>query len=695
MKMLFLYLIIIISLFYRPAYSQYIQDSRIDSIVNLISQQNISKYMRELSGDTTILVGGVPRLIFSRFYQSTANDWAAQYIYQKFQSFGLSVQYQINSPTAKNVIATKTGTKYPNQKYIIGAHYDNILWPVNPGPLDTVYGADDNASGVCGVLEAARLLANMSFPYTIIFAAWDEEEVGLNGSSAYADSAYARGDSIRAYLNMDMLAWNYNNQNKIFAGPDSNSVFFSEIFNSLKNKYIPAFSTVLLFCENYGSDQLRFLYRHYRTFNVAEYNVNLNPNYHKITDTYANANLPYCIALLKPTIAMFAALALNKTVYYQHKSLEFAYDTIPRIATVLIKFPNKLPVLSNAPRLYYKANNESFSYVNSFYNNLDTFKFLIPRKPRGSLVKYYFAAQDSIENYVCTYPVGGSGINPPGTIPPQSLFSYEIFTNYNQCSNTLPKPINDFQFTNDTIQINQNNKFVSKITVNLTIYHPDDGDLIIQLLGPASQANLSVRNGTGGQNYINTTFDDSASVSITQGTPPFTGSYKPQNPLGMFNNKPASYNWILRVYDIKAGNSGTLVNWCITFELKNYVSVKEENIPIKFELYQNYPNPFNPVTKIRYQIPKNDFVRLKVFDILGREIEILVNEYQKAGAYEITFNGNNININLVAYLGDEHIFQFEIDSDWKGISGTESTTSKEKVLEIVSKFIDEYINAYK
>ena len=58
-------------------------------------------------------------------------------------------------------------------------------------------------------------------------------------------------------------------------------------------------------------------------------------------------------------------------------------------------------------------------------------------------------------------------------------------------------------------------------------------------------------------------------------------------------------------------------------------------------------------------------------------------------------NGNNININLVAYLGDEHIFQFEIDSDWKGISGTESTTSKEKVLEIVSKFIDEYINAYK
>jgi len=639
-KLILLYLLV--TLLANISSGQYIQDSRIDSVVNLISQQNISKYMRELTGDTITMIGGIPRLIFSRFYTSPANDWAAQYIFQKFQSYGLSVQYQINSPTAKNVIATKTGTKYPNQKYIIGAHYDNILWPVNPGPLDTVYGADDNASGVCGVLEAARLLANMSFPYTIIFAAWDEEEVGLNGSSAYADSAYARGDSIRAYLNMDMLAWNYNNQNKLWAGPDSNSIFFSEIFNLLKNKYIPAFSTVLLFCENYGSDQLRFLYRHYRTFNVAEYNVNLNPNYHKITDTYANANLPYCVALLKPTIAMFAALALNKTVYYQHKSLESAYDTIPRIATVLIKFPNKLPVLSNAPRLYYKANNEAFGYVNSFYNNLDTFKFLIPGKPRGSLVKYYFAAQDSIENYVCTYPAGGSGINPPGTIPPQSLFSFEIFTDFNQCSNTLPKPINDFQFTNDTIQINQNNKFVSKITVNLTIYHPDDGDLIIQLLGPASQVNLSVRNGTGGQNYINTTFDDSASISITQGTPPFTGSYKPQDPLGTFNNKPALYNWMLRVYDAKAGNQGTLVSWCILFRLKNSVSVEEANTYLSYELSQNYPNPFNSVTKITYVIVKKEFIALKIYDLLGREVKSLVNEKQNPGEYAVVFDAGNL-----------------------------------------------------
>ena len=66
----------------------------------------------------------------------------------------------------------KTGTKYPYRKYIIGAHYDDIIWPL-PGLNDTIHGADDNASGVCAVLEAARLLANMNLDYTVIFVAFE------------------------------------------------------------------------------------------------------------------------------------------------------------------------------------------------------------------------------------------------------------------------------------------------------------------------------------------------------------------------------------------------------------------------------------------------------------------------------------------------------------------------------------------
>jgi len=65
------------------------------------------------------------------------------------------------------------------------------------------------------------------------------------------------------------------------------------------------------------------------------------------------------------------------------------------------------------------------------------------------------------------------------------------------------------------------------------------------------------------------------------------------------------------------------------------------SIPEKYNLFQNYPNPFNPVTSIRYQIPKSNMVSLKVYDILGREIETLVNEVQMAGIYEVQFPGNS------------------------------------------------------
>jgi photosystem II stability/assembly factor-like uncharacterized protein len=63
-------------------------------------------------------------------------------------------------------------------------------------------------------------------------------------------------------------------------------------------------------------------------------------------------------------------------------------------------------------------------------------------------------------------------------------------------------------------------------------------------------------------------------------------------------------------------------------------------IPSSYSLKQNYPNPFNPSTNVRYQIPNNSFVKLIVFDALGREMETLVNEKQSAGTYEATFNSS-------------------------------------------------------
>lgn len=64
-------------------------------------------------------------------------------------------------------------------------------------------------------------------------------------------------------------------------------------------------------------------------------------------------------------------------------------------------------------------------------------------------------------------------------------------------------------------------------------------------------------------------------------------------------------------------------------------------IPVKFNLYQNYPNPFNPVTKIKFDLPGNDFVTLKIYDVLGREIELLINEKLNPGTYSVDWDASN------------------------------------------------------
>src|SRR4030095_12487721 len=64
-------------------------------------------------------------------------------------------------------------------------------------------------------------------------------------------------------------------------------------------------------------------------------------------------------------------------------------------------------------------------------------------------------------------------------------------------------------------------------------------------------------------------------------------------------------------------------------------------IPVQFSLSQNYPNPFNPVTNIKFQIPKSSFVKLAVYDLLGREVTTLVNGQLKPGTYKADWDAFN------------------------------------------------------
>jgi hypothetical protein len=91
--------------------------------------------------------------------------------------------------------------------------------------------------------------------------------------------------------------------------------------------------------------------------------------------------------------------------------------------------------------------------------------------------------------------------------------------------------------------------------------------------------------------------------------------------------------------------------------ITDVVGIADENITTEFKLFQNYPNPFNPATKIRYSIPFAEThsgaapqnVLLKVYDVLGNEIAILVNEEKAPGEYEVEFNAKELASGIYFY----------------------------------------------
>jgi hypothetical protein len=66
-------------------------------------------------------------------------------------------------------------------------------------------------------------------------------------------------------------------------------------------------------------------------------------------------------------------------------------------------------------------------------------------------------------------------------------------------------------------------------------------------------------------------------------------------------------------------------------------------------LFQNYPNPFNPTTKIKFNVPKSDNVKIIIYDITGREVQTLVNEKLQPGTYETTFDGSQLTSSVYFY----------------------------------------------
>ena len=177
--------------------------------ISLISIDSLMSYAKILSGRSSFYLNAKEKIITSRHRDSDGNDLSAEFIEMKLKQFGYTVENQLISTTCRNVIAVHQGSE-TNKFFVLGAHYDSTSPVKSEAP-----GADDNASGVCVVLEAARVLKNSSPKYSIVYAFWDEEELSADGSKYFGNNAKSKGEEINLVLNVDMVAYDSDNDGTI------------------------------------------------------------------------------------------------------------------------------------------------------------------------------------------------------------------------------------------------------------------------------------------------------------------------------------------------------------------------------------------------------------------------------------------------------------------------------------------------
>jgi hypothetical protein len=140
----------------------------------------------------------------------------------------------------------------------------------------------------------------------------------------------------------------------------------------------------------------------------------------------------------------------------------------------------------------------------------------------------------------------------------------------------------------------------------------------------------------------------SAIITNEQGTPVDTTFLLPvsgDSLWGSYFKIPSvngTYYVSVKTEDITSGTYRNLPDVALFTVIITNIEDLAGTLPHSFELQQNYPNPFNPSTKIKYSVPKTSQVQIKIYDVLGNEIETLVNKEKPAGTYELTWNAASL-----------------------------------------------------
>ncbi len=229
------------------------------------------------------------------------------YVQGQLASFGYPVTLDpvtFGSATFPNIIGVQEGTSCPERVFIVGAHYDSVS--VTPG-------ADDDASGVAGMLEIARALAGVPLPATVWFTGFTMEEDGLVGSRHMAQQEAASGTPIVGMFSLEMIGYTIPEQGLdsiVVLGNDA-SVRLVDAFKRAQDSYVPDLRVAAGTVPGNGetipdvrrSDHAPFWDAGYQGMIVTDTANFRNPNYHQPTDTLDTLDLAFATNVTKALLA--------------------------------------------------------------------------------------------------------------------------------------------------------------------------------------------------------------------------------------------------------------------------------------------------------------------------------------------------------------------------------------------------------
>lgn len=244
----------------------------------------------------------------TRYIGTEGNNETTIWLKNKFDSFDLNTYYQNFSYEGKNlsnVIAYHEGRneEKEDETIILSAHFDSIN---NEGVNLSAPGADDDASGIAAVIESARILSKYDFNRTIIFCAWNAEEVGLIGSRYFTENMYKTEWEIKGVYNFDMVGYSSNGHDiKIHSNHYSESLLDAMTDMDKKLDLTVNITPVTEDLE-IRSDHYSFWVKGYKACLLIE--ETFNPHYHTANDTIDKISIPMIKSVTQLSIGTSAKL---------------------------------------------------------------------------------------------------------------------------------------------------------------------------------------------------------------------------------------------------------------------------------------------------------------------------------------------------------------------------------------------------